>query len=306
MSTSYIAKGRPSLTSLLFAMETKNDREINGTAESKKKRSYEEIATADNGNMVRNQEPQAPPQQTPQVAATQPIVDEEALNGQLEDVGANDDNKDQDNATKAYIDAMGGPGDVPGERALGSATDQNWWNLTVLTSSDNPPLLHDINRAPLDWKTLFTDGTSRRQTTFIAQQEMNWLDHWSLRPEVQEALDNELKKFLAWLQQRHPDDFSRHIERAGGGCQDLTPMASHPLIWNRELCVEYLDERLCVPGNGLRVPRNVDILRSNLFTVLCTSSDNPFRVSTSVEALLVAFDEEFSLCANYPKGHGDP
>ena len=46
--------------------------------------------------MVRNQEPQAPPQQTPLVAATQPIVDQEALNGQLEDVGANDDNKDRD------------------------------------------------------------------------------------------------------------------------------------------------------------------------------------------------------------------
>ena len=36
--TSYIAKGRPSLISLLFAMEAKNDHEIDGTAESKKKR----------------------------------------------------------------------------------------------------------------------------------------------------------------------------------------------------------------------------------------------------------------------------
>ena len=193
------------------------------------------VENDDNGNMVRNQEPQAPPQQTPLVAATQPIVDQEALNGQLEDVGANDDNNDRD--------------------------------------SDNNNEDKDNNA-------------------------MNWLDHWSLRPEVQEALDNELKKFLAWLQQRHPDDFSRHVERAGGGCQDLTPMASHSIIWNRELCVEYLDKRLCVPGN-------VNILQMNLFTVLCTSSDNPFRVSTSVEALLIAFDKEFSLCANYPKGHGE-
>ena len=29
------------------------------------------------------------------------------------------------------------------------------------------------------------------------------------------------------------------------------------------------------------------------------------RVSTSLEALLIAFDKEFSLCANYPKGHGE-
>ena len=28
-------------------------------------------------------------------------------------------------------------------------------------------------------------------------------------------------------------------------------------------------------------------------------------VSTSLEAVLIAFDKEFSLCANYPKGHGE-
>ena len=52
------------------------------------------------------------------------------------------------NATKAYIDAMGEPGDVLGENALVSSTYQNSWNFTVLTSSDNPPLLHDINSPP--------------------------------------------------------------------------------------------------------------------------------------------------------------
>ena len=296
--------------------------------------------------MVRNQEPQAPPQQTPLVAATQPIVDQEALNGQLEDVGANDDNKDRDsdnnnkddnnnavncpdhgtegekttknrkqglfwslrpelqdaiiqsviedapeqqksikeelvaqgkakkekeqlirelnlrNATKAYIDAMGGPGDVPGERALGSATDQNCWNLTVLTSSDNPPLLHDINSAPLDYQDSDNNNNEDKDNNAV-----NWLDHWSLCPEVQEAMNNELELFLVWLQQKHPDDFSRHVEYTGGGYQDLYPMTSHPIIWNRELCVEYLDERLCVPGN-------VDTLQMNLSTALCLHQSN--------------------------------
>ena len=224
----------------------------------------------------------------PLVAVTQPIVDQEALNGQLEDVGANDDNKDQDSdnnnkddnnnavncpdhgtegkkttkqrkqglfwsfrlelqhaiiqsviedapeqqksikeqlvaqckakkekeqlirelnlrkATKAYIDAMGGPGDVPGERALGSATDQNCWNLTVLTSSDNPPLLHDINRAPLDWKTLFTDGTSRRQTPFIAPQET--LNGVPATNEICESAIGEATYQLSeWLDSSSPD-----------------------------------------------------------------------------------------------------
>ena len=27
--------------------------------------------------------------------------------------------------------------------------------------------------------------------------------------------------------------------------------------------------------------------------------------STSLEAVLIAFNKEFSLCANYPKGHGE-
>ena len=44
-------------------------------------------------------------------------------------------------------------------------------SFTVLTSSENPPLLHDINSATLKWKTLFTDDTTRRQTLFHAQQE---------------------------------------------------------------------------------------------------------------------------------------
>ena len=33
--------------------------------------------------------------------------------------------------------------------------------------------------------------------------------------------------------------------------------------------------------------------------------DSHLRVSTSMSALIRAFDKEFSLCANYPKGHGE-
>ena len=44
--------------------------------------------------MKLHQEPQAPPQQTPLDVATQPIVEKESLNGQLEDVEVKDDNED--------------------------------------------------------------------------------------------------------------------------------------------------------------------------------------------------------------------
>ena len=43
-----------------------------------------------------HQEPQAPPQQTPLDVAAQPIIEWEALNGQLENVEVKDDNKDPD------------------------------------------------------------------------------------------------------------------------------------------------------------------------------------------------------------------
>ena len=46
--------------------------------------------------MMLPQEPQAPPQQTMLDAVAQPIVEQEALNGQLEDVKAKDDNEDSD------------------------------------------------------------------------------------------------------------------------------------------------------------------------------------------------------------------
>ena len=84
--------------------------------------------------MMLNQEQQAPLQQTPLDATAQPIVEKEALNGQLEDIEAKDDNKDRD--------------------------------------SDN-------NNEGKDNSTV------------------NWLNHWSLRQEVQEALNDELELFLA-------------------------------------------------------------------------------------------------------------
>ena len=70
--------------------------------------------------------------------------------------------------------------------------------------------------------------------------------------------------FLTWLRTKYPNELLFHVERSGGGRQDLALMASLPIYWNRELCVEFLDERLRVPGNE-------GVLQRNLFTVLTSA-----------------------------------
>ena len=70
--------------------------------------------------------------------------------------------------------------------------------------------------------------------------------------------------FLTWIRTKYPNELLFHVERSGGGRQDLALMASLPIYWNRELCVEFLDERLRVPGNE-------GVLQRNLFTVLTSA-----------------------------------
>lgn len=70
--------------------------------------------------------------------------------------------------------------------------------------------------------------------------------------------------FLTWLRMKYPNELLFHVERSGGGRQDLALMASLPIYWNREWCTEFLDERLRVPGNE-------SILQRNLFTVLTSA-----------------------------------
>ena len=74
-------------------METENDHEIDGPAESTQRHVVDDI---DGGNMMLHKEPQAPHQQMLLDAAVQPIVEQEALNGRLEDIEVKDDNKDRD------------------------------------------------------------------------------------------------------------------------------------------------------------------------------------------------------------------
>ena len=79
-------------------MEANNDHKFDGPPKLTKPLPIQQHAVNNNNNsnMMINQEAQAPSQQTPLDAAAQPIVEQEALNGQLEDVEAKDDNKDRD------------------------------------------------------------------------------------------------------------------------------------------------------------------------------------------------------------------
>ena len=79
-------------------MEASNDHKIDGQpASTKPQPTKRHNNDNDNdGNMMMHKGAQAPHQQTPLHAAAQHIVQQEALNGQLEDIEAKDDNKDPD------------------------------------------------------------------------------------------------------------------------------------------------------------------------------------------------------------------
>ena len=104
----------------------------------------------------------------------------------------------------------------------------------------------------------------------VLHQQPPAVHHWTpLVAETQQIVQQEALngKFLTWLQQKYPGALLCHVKRAENGRQDLAHMAPLLILRNREFCVEFLDERLRVPGN-------VNILQKSLFTVL-TSSDNP-------------------------------
>ena len=55
-----------------------------------------------------------------------------------------------------------------------------------------------------------------------------------------------------------------HVERASRSRQDLFLIGSLAIYWNRQYCVEFLDEQLRIPGKG-------NILQENLFVILSSA-----------------------------------
>ena len=69
--------------------------------------------------------------------------------------------------------------------------------------------------------------------------------------------------FCQWMKKNHPGELLLHVERAAsGGRQDVVSMASLAIFWNRNYCIEFLDEILIDKKKG------ENILARNLFVML--------------------------------------
>lgn len=69
--------------------------------------------------------------------------------------------------------------------------------------------------------------------------------------------------FRQWMIENHPGELLFHVERAvSGGRQDIASMAAMAIYWNRNYCVEFLEEMRVHCG------REENILANNLWTLL--------------------------------------
>ena len=67
--------------------------------------------------------------------------------------------------------------------------------------------------------------------------------------------------FNKWMKEHHAGELLLHVERAGGARHDLFVEGFPAIYWNRVYCIEFLDERLRLSGEG-------NILQENLFIIL--------------------------------------
>ena len=66
--------------------------------------------------------------------------------------------------------------------------------------------------------------------------------------------------FRKWMETHHPGAVLFHVERTSGSRQDLCVEGAGAVYWNQKYWIEFLDERLRIPGDN--------ILQENLFIVL--------------------------------------
>ena len=69
------------------------------------------------------------------------------------------------------------------------------------------------------------------------------------------------EEFKEWIKKNHPGELLLHVERASGSRQDLFVEGAPAVYWNRQYCIEFLDEQLRLPSKG-------NVLQENLFIVL--------------------------------------
>ena len=69
--------------------------------------------------------------------------------------------------------------------------------------------------------------------------------------------------FLMWMRENHTGELLFHVERAAsGGRQDIASMAAPAIYWNRNYCIDFLDEMITYCG------KEDNILAGNLFVLL--------------------------------------
>ena len=91
--------------------------------------------------------------------------------------------------------------------------------------------------------------------------------------------------FRTWMIDKHPKEFLMHAERALGNRQDLVCMGAGPIYWNRQFCVDFLDERLAMKDGDNILQTNLHCLLTSVemiavtrfFSILHVGMMMPFR-----------------------------
>ena len=64
-------------------------------------------------------------------------------------------------------------------------------------------------------------------------------------------------EFKEWIKQTQPGELLLHVERASGSRQDLFVEGAPAVYWNRQYCIEFLDEQLILPSKGNVLQENI-------------------------------------------------
>ena len=70
--------------------------------------------------------------------------------------------------------------------------------------------------------------------------------------------------FCEWIKKKHSGEMLLHVERAGGSRQDLFLEGAPAIYWNRQYCIEFLDEQLRMSCGGNILQENLFIVQSSL------------------------------------------
>ena len=76
--------------------------------------------------------------------------------------------------------------------------------------------------------------------------------------------------FREWMKSNHPEELMLHVTRSGGNRMDILLEASPAIYWNRQYCIEFLDDKLRMIGSSNILQMNLFILLSCLEVVALT------------------------------------